>query len=153
MWPIRQEVIPVSYSGFFTMNWLGVFLLLVIMLVHCRIAKPPPCMKFAQPIFTPGWERNVFLFQKVQMICWRNTSLSIRKLYGQSTQALINWSWKTAFNNQWNKTLVQFQMNKKNMQKAKHCLPSITRDVEYNTLIFRHMFVMHCKKYTLCNKK
>jgi len=30
---------------------------------------------------------------------------------------------------------------------------SVTRDVEYNSFIFRHMFVMHCKKYTLCNKK
>ena len=37
------------------------------------------------------------------------------------------------------------------MEKAKHYLPSITRDVKYNPFIFRQMFVPHCKMYTLCN--
>jgi len=45
-------------------------------------------------------------------------------------------------------------MNKeKNMQKAKHYLPSITRDVEYNHFILQQRFVLHRKKYTFCNKK
>ena len=45
-------------------------------------------------------------------------------------------------------------MNKeKKYGKSKHCLPSITRDVEYNPFIFREMFVLHPKMYTLCKNK